>query len=648
MGTTQRTVVFLCNCGSNIANAIDLDELAAWTAQLPGVVAVERQNLLCSPDGKAFFTQALKERPVDRIVVAACSPRMHEKTFQELAEAAGLNLSCVQMANIREHCAWVTPDRAEATAKAKALLHAAVSRSRLAEPLERRTMKVHTDLLIVGGGIAGIEAALTAAKAGRKVTIVESDVALGGSVIKTEEVAPAMECSPCLLAPRLSAVRENPNITVISNAELTAVLGFYGNFTARIHQRARAVKDNCIACEACFEVCPVDVRSQFHLGLGTRKAIYTLFPGSVPATAVIDKAACRHFTDGSCNACVAACPFTSIDFEQPDADFEIQVGAIILATGFANSDVAAIPGLNWGAVDNILTLPEFERIASSNGPTHGDIQLRDGSKPKSVAVVHCAGSLRDDALPYCSRICCMTALKVGDLLRKQVPDAKVYNIHNDLVLATPKERSFYKHQQHAGTVFLRSPDLTSVQVSAKDGQLQVTGTGFAALTVDMVVLATGLKPAAGTQRLAELLNVNLDPSGFFAPDHPLLHATGASLDGIYVAGCAGAPCDIGAAVTQAQASAGDALSKLIPGREIDLEIMTCAIDEKKCGGCKFCLSVCPYKAISFDRGKKVSVVNEAICRGCGTCAATCPTGAAKAGHFTDAQIYAEIGGLLHG
>lgn len=643
----KNTAVFLCHCGLNIADSMDLDAIATWAAGLNGVTAVFRHNLLCSPDGQAYFQHSLTDRQPDRIVVAACSPKMHEKTFQQLAEAGGSNLAHLQIANIREHCGWVTPDKDEATGKAKALIHAAICRAERSEPLTRQTMKVNTDVVVIGGGIAGIEAAMTAARAGRQVTIVEKEISLGGQIIKTEEVAPAMECAPCVLAARLTALKETPNIRVLSNAEVTEVLGFYGNFTVRIHRRARAVKDNCIGCEMCFEVCPVSVTSRFHLGLGTHKAIYTLFPGSVPAAAAIDKEACRHFTDSSCDECVKVCPFASIDFAQPDEQIEVQAGAIIVATGYADGDVSRWPELGWGTLDNVYTLPEFERIASSNGPYGGQIQLRDGRPPASVAVVHCAGSLREDGIPYCSRVCCTGALKVGELVRKKFPGVKVFNVYNNLVFGTPREARMYAHQRHAGTEFLHCPDLTSIRVSRNNGHIRVDGPGLRPLDVDMVVLATGIQPSLATRDLADKLHVDLDRDGFFAPDHSLLHATGTSLDGIYVAGCAAGPCDVATSATQAQAAAGDAVSKLMPGREIELEVLTCSIDEEKCAGCKLCISVCPYHAIAFDRVKKVSAINEVICRGCGTCAATCASGAAQARHYTDNELLAEIGGLIH-
>jgi len=550
------------------------------------------------------------------------------------------------MANIREHCAWVTQDKGEATDKAKALVSAALHRVRHAEPLERRSMEVLSDVLVVGGGLAGIEAALTAARAGRKVTLVERDISVGGSVIRTEEVAPNMECSPCLLAPRLAALNEDDNIEVIANAEVTAVRGFYGNFTVEVRKAARYVKDNCIGCEACFEVCPVDVVSDFHLGLGTHKAVYTQFPGSVPAAAVIDAEHCLHFVDGSCSECVPACPFESIDFEEQDETREIDVGAIVIATGFEPGDVSGIEGLGQGRFDDVYTLPEFERLASSNGPHGGTILRKDGKAPESVAVVHCAGSLRDDGIPYCSGTCCLEAIKVGQLVRHQVPEAQVVNIHGDLVLPGPKERRFAGKAEADGTRFMRCPDLTEVSVTRTNGKVRISGPGFKTGDVDMVVLATGMRPAAGTGALAEMMHLAVDEDGFLKADHDILHATGAALDGIYLGGAAAGPCDVATSVAGGKAAVGDAISKLVPGREIELEVMTSAIDEEVCAGCKLCITTCPYGAITFDDEKTVCRVAEAICRGCGTCTATCPSGASTAKHFTDAQIYAEIGGLI--
>jgi heterodisulfide reductase subunit A len=647
MPKNTSTGLFLCRCGTNIANFVDLDAVKVWAEARPEIGLVEIHDLLCSPAGKEFVTKTISANKVDTVVVAACSPKMHEATFQKAGEEAGANMAQVSMANIREQCGWVTPDKQKATAKAISLVNAAIKRSSFNKELFQTSMEVNTDLVIIGGGIAGIEAALLAAQAGRKVTIIEKEISLGGSIIKTEEVAPAMECAPCVLAPRLSAVNDNPNITVVSNAEVTEVMGFFGNFIVKARKKARYVQSSCIGCEACFEVCPVDVASVFKAGLGMRKAIYTAFPGSVPAAAIIDREHCRHFVDNSCSACVDVCPFTSIDFNDKDEMVEIKAGAVIVATGAGDVDPAALKNYGFGTIDNVYTMPQFERIASSNGPYNSEIQLKNGTKPAVVAIIHCAGSLCKEGLDYCSGICCMNAVKAGELLRKKIPDVKVYNIHDRLVFTNPEMETFYHHQQKAGTRFIRANDLSAVKVASGNGPIEVT-INNEKLSVDMVILSTGMAPMSNARAFASLLDIELDKSGFFKSDHSILHATGATLDGIYLAGACSSPCTVPTAITRSQAAAGDAIAKLVPGKKIELETLTAIIDEKLCGGCKLCISVCPYKAITFNTDKKVSVVNEAICRGCGTCAATCPGGASSAKHFTNEQIYAEIGGLLHG
>ncbi|MDD5675276.1 MAG: CoB--CoM heterodisulfide reductase iron-sulfur subunit A family protein [Chitinivibrionales bacterium] len=644
----KKIALFLCRCGANIAGAVDLDTVAARFKDKSGIALIATHDLLCSPAGKKFVEETIAGKKPDGIVIAACSPKMHEKTFRDVAGRAGMNLAQVTMANIREQGAWVTPDKNEATQKAIALISAALGRGALHENLEARSMECNTDVVVIGGGVAGIEAALMAANAGRKVTIIEKDISLGGAVIKTEEVGPSMECAPCLLAPRLAAVRDNPNIRVVSNAEVTDVLGFFGNFTVRVKKAARYVKDSCIGCEACFEVCPVSAPNAFHLGLGAKKAIYTQFPGSVPAAAVINRAICKHFTDGSCDACVAACPFGAIDFNDGDESLEFTAGAVIVATGFANVNPSSIPALGYGTLENVVTMPEFERMASSNGPLSGEIKLKNGTAPASIAVVHCAASLSEHGAAYCSGVCCMTAVKAGELARKKIPGVTVVNIHDRLVFEGPAAQEFYREQQSKGTIFCKTSDLAHVAVTRAGDKLAVSAPGTAPVTVDMVVLSTGMGPSPGSNVMADILDADCDAAGFFKPDHAILHPTGSTIDGIYAAGSCASPCDVPTAITRAQAAAGDALAKLVPGRKIELEIMTGAIDEDKCAGCRLCIAVCPYKAITYDAQKNKSIVNEIICRGCGTCAATCPGGAAGAKHFTNAQIYAELGGVIHG
>ncbi len=646
---TGKNILFLCKCSSNVSNTVDFNELKRWAKKHKDIDIAAESNLLCSPTGKKFYSQVIGERKINNIIIAACSPKLHEKSFQDLAEEKNINISRVRMANIREQCAWVTTDRREATEKAKSLIHAAVNRLKYSEDLQKKTIEVNSDVMVIGGGIAGMEVARTMSRAGRKVFLVERDISIGGSVMKTEELAPNMECSPCLLAPLLSEIRDDENIDVIANAEIKQILGFFGNFTARIKKKPRYVNNTCIACEECFPVCPVSTKNEFHHGLGERKAIYQLFPGQVPASVVIDRDICLFFKNGSCKKCVPACPFGSIDFEEKEENITVNVGSLVIATGYSNGNLDKFPELSYGKLDNIFTTYEFESLASSNGPTGGKIKLKDGRDPETVAVIHCAGSLNEKGIPYCSGICCTHAVKAGELLKKQNPAVKVYNIHNDLVFTTPGEFAFSREQFDKGTSFINCPDLQSVKVSKseKNGKLKIDGNGIYPLDADMVILATGIRPHESVSLLSDMLAAERDSYGYLEPDHPLLHATGSELDGIYTAGCASKPANVAESCTQAQAVSGDILSKLIPGREIELEIYTAHVDEDKCSGCKLCISVCPYRAINYDSGKNISRVNEAICRGCGTCAAACPGAAIGARDFTDEQINAEIEGILN-
>ena len=646
--TVNKSIVFLCKCSSNISSQVDFSEIKEWAHGHHDIKVVAVSNLLCAPDGKKFFKNVIRDRGMDNIVVAACSPKLHEKTFQDLAGECGINMSSVQMANIREQCAWVTADKKEATEKSKAIINAAVKRLKHSSELKRMSVAVQSDIVVIGGGIAGIEAAKTLSKAGRKVYLIEKNISIGGSVMKTEEVAPNMECSPCMMAPLLSDIRDDKNIEVISNAEVTDILGFFGNFTVKVKKRPRFVEESCIACEECFSVCPVSVDNEYYRSLGKRKAIYTLFPGSVPAAAVIDKERCLHFIDGSCSSCVSSCPFGSINFDQQEEIVTLRAGALVVATGFKTCDMGVFSSLGYGKIDNVITSQEFEILASTNGPTGGKILLKNGEVPSSLAVIHCAGSMTEKGIPYCSGICCTHAVKAGELLKKKNPSARVTNIHNDLVFTSPGEFGFYRDALSKGTRFIKCPDLSSIEImKSESGTILIQGKGMDPVEADMAVLVTGVMPSDGTREIAGLLDAELDKNGFFHPSHELLNRIESSMDGVYVAGCASAPVNVAVSVMQAQAASGDILSKLVPGREIELEIYTSSIDEERCAGCRLCISVCPYKAIYFNTDKSVSVVNEAICRGCGTCAAACPGGAVYAKHFTDDEINAEIEGILH-
>jgi len=645
---SEGTVLFLCRCGTNVADFVDLEAVKAWADKGGLLDRVCIHDFLCAPAGKAFVEETLKETGSRRAVMAACSPKLHQKTFEECAGAAGLNPAQVSMANIREQCAWVTPDKGEATIKTQQLIQAALERSRLHRDLAPQRMECNTDFVVIGGGIAGIEAALQAAEAGRKVTLFEKDISLGGEMIKVEELAPSAECSPCLLAPRLSQVREHANITVVTGAEVTDVIGFFGNFTVTARKKARYVTDDCIGCEACFEPCPVEVQSDFHLGLGKRKAIRNLFPGSVPAAAAIDPQACLRLKGEECTACVDNCPFMALDFEQKDEIVEVHCGAVVVAVGAEVHVPADLPRLSLDGKSDVFTYAEFERLTCSNGPTQAALVKRDGTAPERIAVLHCAGSLCPDGLDYCSGVCCVNAFMVGETVRKQLPEAIVTNIHDRLNLPGLETEAFLRKQLEEGTRKIECHALDKVRVQPQPGgEIRIAIPGQDDLTVDMVVLSTGFVAGARARELSVLLNVEQDSRGFLKSDHPILNKTGSVIDGVSLAGSCLQPSHGSQSITMAQSAVGRALSRLVPGRTIELETMVSRIDPARCSACRMCAATCPYKAIGIDPASGRSLVNEAVCRGCGTCAATCPSGAITAVHFTDEQLIAEVKGVLH-
>lgn len=646
----NRIGVFLCDCGDNIGGVIDLDALCKELEQNDDVAFVARHNLLCSPDGKQYFIDQMKSNEGTHAVVAACSPKDHEADFQGCLEKSGVNKYLLQMANIREHCTWVTgSDEAGAQRKSRAMIAAAIKRVLLHETLEEKEIECLSNVVVIGGGLAGIEAALVAAQGDRKVTLIDSAASIGGKIPEYEEVAPTMECAPCMISPRLSAVDEHPLVDIVTQADVTSILGYLGNFVVKYKKHARMVnQDTCIGCDECMKACPVEVDSEMDHGLGGRKAVYVPFPGSIPNCAVVDRQACLWFNKEQCTECVEACPMEAMDFSQRDEEQEIKAGAIILATGFDHFDPSNLHFLQYGQNPEVYTLAEFERLTASNGPTGGKVLRRDGTPPDSVAFIHCVGR---SVLGYCSGICCQAAFKAGILTRKENSKTAVYHLHTDLVALGHSGASLQNKARDKGAELITLTDPDAARIEWKGEACQVNFTNSRGkdqtLKADMVVLATGAVPSPSIGKFAEMLDLARDPAGFFAPDHPILRTAQSSLDGVFIAGCAAGPKSVAASILQGQAAAGGALAKLQPGRKIKLEPIVAHTSEERCSGCMICLSVCPYKACTLNEETRRVDVNEVLCQGCGSCVATCPSGAASARHFTDEQISAEIREVLH-
>ncbi len=647
-----RIGVYICHCGSNIAGMVDVEEVARFAQDLEGVVVARDYKFMCSDPGQEFIKNDIKELGLNRIVVAACSPTLHEATFRRACQEAGINPYLFEMANIREHCSWVTEDKDKATEKAKALVGAAVRRILYHEPLEIREVSVHPDTLVVGGGIAGIQAALKIADSGHKVYLVEREPSIGGHMAQLDKTFPTLDCSACILTPKMSSAGSHPYIELLTYSEVEEVSGYIGNFKVKIRKKARYVdEDKCTGCGICVEKCPFKADSEFEAGMGKRKVIYTPFPQAVPNIPVIDREHCVYFLKGTCRACEKFCEREAIDFEQVDKSLEIEVGAIIVATGFSIFDPSPIYQYGYKRLDNVITSLEFERLVSSTGPTDGNIVLKDGSTPRSIAIIHCVGSRDKNYHEYCSNVCCMYSLKYSHLINEKI-DAKVYQFYIDMRCFGKGYEEFYARLSEEGIHFIRgkASGITDRVTNEEEGKLTIIaedtllGT-IIKLPVDMVILSCGLEPQPDAGDVARLFNVSRGTDGFFLEKHPKLDPVATTSDGIFLAGCCQGPKDIPSTVAQALAAAAEALAMISKGK-VEIEATTAVIDERICTGCQVCKLVCPYSAISLDEEKEVCRVNEALCKGCGSCVGGCPSDAINLKHYTNEQIVAQMEGML--
>jgi len=762
-----RVGVYVCHCGTNIAATVDVAEVVRFAEGLPNVAVAKDYQFMCSEPGQELIQQDITEHKLNRVVVAACSPLMHEPTFRRACAEAGLNPFLFQMANIREQCSWVTTDKPRATEKAKHIVRAAVSRVALHAELQVREVPVNERVLIIGGGIAGIEAALQIADAGKPVILVEREPSIGGRMATFDKTFPTLDCAACILTPKMVSAGQHRNIDIRSYAEVASVSGHVGQFQVSIRRNKRYVDDkkcngcglcyqecpaivspksrkvsiegqpyfvgsyaeggearkvtirqgdrerrkpikdtptgdcifcgkcatacsevvgahaivlrrdesaeagkqrslefngNCIGCGACVRECPTGAltvtdaqdRQVLHheMMLGPNKAIRVPTLQAVPNVPFIDEETCIHFRNGGCGHCAEVCPQEAISYDMEEAIEEVEVGSILVATGFDTIDLAPMVQYGWGRYDNVISGLEFEILCHASGSTGGKILKADGTPPKSVAILHCIGSRDEHYHEHCSRVCCMYSLKFAHLVREKV-ECDVYEFYIDIRAGGKGYEEFYKRLMREDVTFIRgkAAEVTNWPMSPEEeGKLVVKAEDtllgqIRRAPVDMVILSPALQAREGAQTLAQTLGIGCGGEGFFLERHPKLAPVQTAADGVYVAGACQSPKDIPDSVAQGAAAAANILSLIDKGM-FSIEPVVAVIDETLCGGCRTCINMCPYSALSADEERNVAVCESALCKGCGTCVATCPAGAIQQQGYTDAQIRAELEGAL--
>ncbi len=664
-----RIGVFICWCGENIARNVDVQQAAAAAAELPGVACAATYKYLCSDPGQSLVRQKIAAERLTGAVIASCSPHMHLRTFRQAAAREGLNPYLVEMANIREHCSWVHHDRQQATRKAIDLIRMAVAKVRCDHALLPIAVPVTRRALVIGGGVAGIQAALDIAEAGCQVVLVEREPSIGGRMAGLSETFPTLDCSQCILTPRMVDAGQHPQIALHTCSEVESVEGYVGNFRVTIREKARSVDlAKCTGCGQCWNACPSKKNaSQFDYGMGQRTAIYVPFPQAVPARPVIDREACLHFTKGKCGLCAKKCQAGAIRFDDEDRLVTEEVGAIIVATGYQlysvgkqqpRGPLAGYGEYGYGCDPDVIDSLQFERLVCASGPTNGEIRRpSDGTTPKTVVFLSCVGS-RDNAkgISYCSKICCMYTAKHTMLYKHKVHDGQAHVFYMDIRSGGKNYDEFVRRAiEQDGAAYHRG---RVSKITREGDKLIVRGVDTLAgepltIAADLVVLATAMRAADRSTELAQKLNVGYDEFGFLSESHPKLRPVETNAAGVFVCGACQGPKDIPESVAQASAAAGKVLV-MFSRDTLSREPEIAKVNETCCAACFACVRACPYSAIERaeirDRQgklvKRTARVNAGLCMGCGTCVAVCPSKSADLEGCTEQQVYAMLESLV--
>ncbi len=656
----DRIGVFICKCGKNIAEIIDLDSVIKEVEKWDNIITVKSNTFLCSLPGQNLLKKMIVEYSLNKIVIAACSLRVHKTMFQTVLEDARLNPYLLEIVNIREQCSWVNAETPEkATRKVISLIRGAVKRAEQLYPLENIRQAVKKQVLVVGGGIAGISAALSLAKTGYTLFLAEKDFSIGGNMVKLVKTYPEEECAMCVISPLMSEIAQNPDITLLPGTVPIGIEGSIGNFKVTLKQNPRYVDANkCLSCGVCAEVCPAEVADEWNCNLGTRKAIYRSFPEAVPSAFVINPEYCLFLksqqqnpnqTTTVCQKCMEVCSPHAINFNEQLHIHKIEVGSIVVASGHKDYDPLRKPHLGYKRFPDVLTIMQLARLLDINGPTKGKLKRpSDGKKPKSVVFLQCIGS-RDEKSSgheYCSQVCCMSAIKYSSMIKKIDPTIEVTICYTD-IRAVGFFENYFKYVQNMGVLFIRgkasdisyNPKTQGIHLRMED---TLTGE-FITMESDLLVLSTALEPSTGTIEVANTFGLLMTEDGFIKEDHLKLRPINTNISGIFACGTALGPKDITESVLQAN-SVTAKVEEILKQGIIERSPEIAVINPNRCNSCGICIEICPYNA--FETMNQRILINSLVCIGCGACVPECPQNALDLNHLTLPQLRLLIEGIL--
>ena len=648
----SRIGVFLCNCGNEISRMVNTEEVEKAIKDKEDVVFTLIHPHLCDEAGLERMKVLISENKIERVVVGACSPQLYLETFRQTVNEAGINPFLLEMVNLREQCSWVHQDGKASTQKAKRLMSGAINKIAKSVSIEPQTTKISRDVLVIGGGVAGTNAAMELAKKGIKTYLVESQPWIGGVTAQVGMAFPTDDCAYCIGArSELGGIRKcfyraglsnQPNLKIITNTKVKEVAGEMGHFKVVLETAPTFVNENCISCRMCEEVCPIEVKDEFNRGLTTHKAIYKQFE-AVPNKYIIDFENCNM-----CKECLKVCPEEgAIDFGQRPEKEELTVGAIVIATGIDEFNPTGIGEYGYKEHEGVLTQLDLARYLDPSGPTRGKLAI-EGKTPQSITMIQCVGSRDERYHTYCSRLCCMMALKHAILIKKRYPKIRINVCYIDIRTTGIGYEDWYNQARDLGVIFLHGKP--SEVRKGPDGGLIVRTEDVmlgeaVELPSDLVVLSSGIESSKGTKEIAAVLGLDLDKDEFIKVMDPKVRSLATTKSGVFICGGARGPTDIPESVIQAKAAISDVTTLLSKDEIVDFRIHP-EVNTDLCDGCEVCTIKCPFGAIRVDLAERKSYLNRDLCYGCGICASNCPNGAVQLLNYTDEQIFAQLEGIL--